>query len=480
MKFSCHLLILAAGALLVTACSTNPVTGESDFVLMSESQEISLGRQYSVQVLKEMPEYEDAALGELVQRVGDRLAANSHRPELIYRFTAVNAFALPGGYIYITRGMLAYLNSEAELAAVLGHEIGHVTARHSVRQQSTATAAGLLGAVVAAATGVPGVDTLTNLASTAFVRGYGREYELEADRLGAQYLARSGYDPEAMLEVVGVLKNQEAFEVATAKREGREPAAYHGLFATHPDNDARFQEVVAAAGKYRTSTSTRVERDSFLNALDGVTFGASAREGIVRDNKFYHAPLDFSLSFPKGWRIDNRPDRIIATPRSNDGLIQMSVTDRNKRITPQQFMTQRLQLEGMRSGEAFSSNGLQGYTAIADANTPWGTRRVRYAIVYRGNSVYIFAGAAKLQNILGKYGAAALETAKSLRSLTSTEKRLAEGKKLVIIRAPAGTRYATLARKSPLTNYPEETLRLLNNQYPRGEPKPSQLLKVVR
>ena len=485
MKYSHRLLILIASTLLIAACSTNPVTGESDFVLMSESQEISLGRQYSAQVLKEMPKYEDAALGELVQRVGEGLAANSHRPELIYRFTVldsatVNAFALPGGYIYITRGMLAYLNSEAELAAVLGHEIGHVTARHSVRQQSTATATGLLGAVISATTGIQGMDTLTDLASTAFVRGYGREHELEADRLGAQYLARSGYDPDAMLEVVGVLKNQEAFEVATAKKEGRAANVYHGLFSTHPDNDARFQEVVAAARRHKTGNATRVERDSFLRVLDGMTFGASAREGIVRGNNFYHAPLNFSLSFPKGWRIDNRPDKIVATPRSNDGLIQVSLTDRNKRITPQQFMSQRLKLEGMRSGEAFSANGLQGYTAIADANTPWGMRRVRYAIVYRGNSVYVFAGAAKQQNILGKYGAATLKTAKSLHPLTSAEKKLAEGKKLVIIRAPAGTRYATLARKSPLTNYSEETLRLLNDQYPRGEPKPSQLLKVVR
>ena len=350
MNYSNCLPALLCAALSIAACSTNPVTGEQDFVLMSESQEINLGRQYSAQIIKEMPSYEDAALAEMVQRVGERLAANSHRQDLIYRFTvldstSVNAFALPGGYIYITRGMLAYLNSEAELAAVLGHEIGHVTARHSVRQHSTATAAGLVGAVISAASGIQGMDTLTNLAGTAFVRGYGREHELEADRLGAEYLAKSGYDPKAMLEVVGVLKNQEAFEVATAKQEGREANTYHGLFSTHPDNDARFQEVVAAANKYKTGSATRVERDGFLRALDGMTYGTSAREGVVRDNDFYHAPLDFAVSFPKGWRIDNKPEKIIAIPRSNDGLIQVSVADLNKRITPRQFMTDRLQLE---------------------------------------------------------------------------------------------------------------------------------------
>jgi predicted Zn-dependent protease len=485
MKNTIGLPAIMAASLLLAACSTNPVTGESDFVLMSESQEISLGRQYSAQIMEEMPAYEHAALNKLVQRVGKKLAAKSHRPELIYRFTivdsaTVNAFALPGGYIYITRGMLAYLNSEAELAAVLGHEIGHVTARHSVRQHSASTATGLLGAVISATTGVQGIDTLTNMASTAFVRGYGREHELEADRLGAEYLARSGYDPEAMLEVVGVLKNQEAFEVATARREGREANVYHGLFSTHPDNDARFQEVVAAARRHKTGTTTRVGHDSYLRALDGLTFGDSAKEGVVRGNNFYHAPLNFSVSFPAGWRIDNKSDRIIATSRSNDGLVQMSLSDRNRHITPRQFMTQRLKLKGIHNGKSFSANGLQGYTALARSNTPWGMRTVRYAIVYRGNSVYVFAGAAKQTNNSRKYDADILKTASSLHPLTRAEKKLAREKKLKIIRAPAGTRYATLARKSALSNYPEEQLRLLNDQYPRGEPKPSQLLKVVR
>ena len=283
-----------------------------------------------------------------------------------------------------------------------------------------------------------------------------------------------------MLEVVKVLKNQEAFEVATARREGREANVYHGLFSTHPDNDARFQEVVRAAKRHRTGTTTRVGRDSYLRALDGLTFGDSAKEGVVRNNDFYHEPLNFSVSFPAGWRIDNKSDRIIATSRSNDGLVQLSLSDRNKHITPQQFMTQRLKLKGIHNGKSFSANGLQGYTALARSNTPWGMRTVRYAIVYRGNNVYVFAGAAKQKNNIRKYDADILKTASSLHPLTRAEKKLARGKKLKIIRAPAGTRYATLARKSSLTNYPEEQLRLLNDQYPSGEPKPSQLLKVVR
>ncbi|HSX87643.1 MAG TPA: M48 family metalloprotease, partial [Pseudomonas sp.] len=207
-------LLLMLGQL--ASCAVNPATGRTDFVMMSEQQELDLGRRYNQEILKQHPRYADEKLQAYVQQVGERVAKNSHRNRLAYQFTVVdspdiNAFALPGGYIYIHRGLLAYLNSEAELAAVLGHEVGHVTARHSVQQQSQASAWGILGQAVAIGTGVGAAGDLTNVLGSAVVRGYGRDMELEADGLGAQYLARSGYDPQAMIEVVRVLKNQEVF-----------------------------------------------------------------------------------------------------------------------------------------------------------------------------------------------------------------------------------------------------------------------------
>lgn len=479
------LFALAGITGLITACATNPVTGGSDFVLMSEEQEISLGQKYSSEITKEMPAYHDPVLEELVQRIGKKLARHSHRPGLDYHFTIldstrVNAFALPGGYIYITRGMLAYLNSEAELAAVLGHEIGHVTARHSVRQQSTSAVTGVLGAVLAASTGIQGADTLTNMAGTAIVRGYGREHELEADRLGAEYLARSGYDPDAMLKVVSILKNQESFEIAVAKKEDRQPNVYHGLFSTHPDNDVRFREVVNAAKKYKTGSTSHTGRDSYLLRLDGLSFGDSEREGVVRDNRFYHKDLDFSLTFPAGWKIDNQTSRLIATPKANDGVIQLTTTTLDRQHTPKQFMQQHLKSNNLRQGKTFTANGLQGYTAVATGKTPYGQRRIRYVVIHRGNSAYIFAGTARSTERSRKYDADIVSTAKSFRPLTGAERKLATGRKLDIIRAPQGATWASLARRSPISDYPEEQLRLLNDQYPTGEPAKSEILKVVR
>ncbi|MDH4111013.1 MAG: M48 family metalloprotease, partial [Gammaproteobacteria bacterium] len=218
------LALAAMGALAALGgCATNPVTGGTDIVMMSEAQEIELGRKMHPQILQQYGRFDDEQLQQYVSEVGQRIAAKSHRPNLQYTFTVldgdeVNAFALPGGFVYITRGIMAYLNSEAELAAVLGHEVGHVTARHSVRQQTGSTAAGVGAMVVGILTGSGDLANVVNMASSALISGYGRDMELEADKLGAEYLNRIGYEPEAMIDVVRLLKNQEMLEVQMARQ----------------------------------------------------------------------------------------------------------------------------------------------------------------------------------------------------------------------------------------------------------------------
>ncbi len=468
----------------LSGCATNPVTGSSDFVLMSEDQEIAIGRQNHQAILKEMGEYDNPQLKAYVQKIGAQLAKQSHRPELVYRFTVldsqqINAFALPGGYIYITRGLLAYLNSEAELAAVLGHEIGHVTARHSVRQHSAATATGILGAVVAGATGVRGAGDLANIAGTALVRGYGREHELEADRLGAEYLARSGYEPNAMLKVIGVLKNQEVFERNLAKQEGREPNVYHGVFSTHPDNDRRLQEVVTAADGLKP-TGHREQRNHFLDSIDGLVFGDGAREGIRRGNRFYHLDLDLALSFPPGWKLENHADRVEALAPEHDGLIRFTMTDINKRISPQQFIEQRLKVNELQNGERISLNNMEGYTGISDARIGQTPALARIVVLYRDDQALIFTGVTEKNDTPFRYDSLYLNTAKSLHRLTAEEKQLAQPQHIRIITADNSTRFATLAQQSKISNQAEAQLRLLNDLYPAGEPTAGQRIKIVK
>ncbi len=483
MHFSLPISLILLLSLALPGCATNPVTGEQDFVLMSESEEISLGRQYHQQITQEMPVYNDPVLAAYVNQVGQRIARVSHRPELAFTFTVidsdtVNAFALPGGYVYITRGILAYLNSEAELAAVLGHEVGHVTARHSVRQQSAATATGIAGTILSAASGVPASQDLFNVFGKAMLSGYGREHELESDRLGAQYLARTGYDPEAMLEVIGVLKNQEQFERQRARAEGREARAYHGVFASHPENDRRLQEVVRAAEHLKTTTNPRVERQVFLNHLEGMAFGTSENNGLVVDNHFYHKPLNFGLDFAKSWSIHNQPDRLIAMAPEQAAMVEVMVTERPPGVSPQQFMRQQGVKKSQR-GESLSLKGFDTYSTIAAVNTRFGQRNARFIVLFDNTRAYLFTGVSRSADNQKLFDGQFKDVARSFHHLSTNEKKLATGLKLKLIKASDKTRFAQLAAKSPIRKYADAELRLLNDLYPKGEPSVGQQLKIV-
>ena len=477
-----YLLALITSVALLCGCAANPVTGKQDLVLMSEEQEIEIGRRYHKEILKQYKVYEDPELQQYVSNLVEDLSAKSHRSDLIFHVTLldspqVNAFALPGGYVYVTRGIMAYMNSEAELAGVLGHEIGHVTARHGVRQQSAARITQLLTTAAVFATKSRELGDAANIAGTALIRGYGREHELEADRLGAEYLAKVGYDPEEMIKVVGILKSQEEFDKQLAKEEDREPRAYHGLFSTHPANDKRLQEVIRAANIYR-SKNNRPSEGKFLELTNGMTLGHSEREGVLRGNKFYHKDLNITLAFPNNWKIENHPDKLVSISKSRDAIILIKPRDLNKRQTPEEFIKSQFG-NNLRSEAEVNTESFKGYTAITKLDTPFGIQDTRIAAIFQGKQAYIFTAAAKDSTLLKKYDKEFLATVNSLRALKKSELPLAESRKIKLITAKKGDTFAKLAKNSPLSSHPEEQLRLLNGMYPDGEPIPGKYIKIV-
>ena len=474
-------------SLLAAGCATNPVTGEQDFVLMSEEREIALGREYHGRILEQYEVYGDEALQRRVERVGRRLAAQSHRPELDYRFTvlddpAVNAFALPGGYVYITRGIMAYFNSEAELAGVLGHEIGHVTARHSVQQYSAATASSLLGTILLAGAGAGQAGAeLFRTVQLAAIRGYGREHELQADRLGAQYLARAGYDAEEMLDVIGILADQEAYEVERARAEGRQPSVYHGVFATHPENDARVQRVVRAAAKYRDETSRPAGRAEYLRLIDGMTFGPGTKQGVVDDHRFLHVELDAALAAPAGWRIDNRPDRLVLRAPEDAAQILVTLREGPGERSARELLRERVGETNLADGAPLDAGGYHGYSGVAIQETPVGDRRVRHAVVIKEDQAWFFAGVSRDGNAFERFDGAFLDTARSLHALTAAERRRARPLTIRVVEARQGQTYADLAADVPArVEDAVARLRLLNGDYPEGQPAAGQLIKTLR
>lgn len=480
-------IVLAAAAALVPACATNPVSGRSEAVLMSEASEIRTGQQLHVQVTQAMGVYDDLELQDYVQQLGAKLAAVSHRPKLEWKFTVVdtdnvNAFATPGGYVYISRGILPYLQSEAELAAVLGHEIGHITARHAVQQQSRAALAGIASVAAAIFTGQQAVGDLTNVVGSAIISGYGREAELEADRLGAEYLAKTGYDPDAIIRVVASLKDQELFERERARLEQREPRIYHGVFATHPDNDTRLRQAVAAAGRVQGSGSTTNETN-FLKAIDGIAVGSSRRQGMVRDNRFYHADLQFTLAFPTGWKIRNEPQQILASPPGREHMMQVTAQAPPAGVTdPRQFALRGLANRRLERSQVLSINGLDAFTTIVRADaSPYGSSSpVRYVILYHANLMWIVKGASRAGDTAPDGDRLFLSAAQTFRPLRSNEFALAEPHRLQLVKAAPGTTYEGLAKQAALPEYPVQQLRLFNRQYPGGQPEAGRTIKTVR
>jgi predicted Zn-dependent protease len=466
---------------LLAGCAVNPATGRTDFVMMSERQEIDLGRSYAQEIAKQYPRYADEKLQAYVQQVGERVARTSHRSSLAYTFTVIdspdiNAFAIPGGHIYIHRGLMAYLGSEAELAAVLGHEVGHVTARHSVRQQSQSTAWGILGSAVAIGTGVGAAGDVANALGSVFVSGYGRDMELEADGFGAQYLARSGYDPQAMIEVVKVLKNQEDFARDEAVAKGQEvaPSGYHGLFDTHPDNDTRLRQVVAAASPLATGQG-EVARDSYLKRIEGMPFGDSAEAGVRRGQRFYHVGLDFTLAVPQSWELINRPDALIVHSGDQQAFMVVSMQPLKPGSDSRSFIRERTGGRGLSSEQSFKQNGLDVTTGVL---TGEGAKRV--AVVARQNDAFLFIGAVKGRASLESADDQFMQVVRSFRPLQAQEHEQGQPWRLHLVQFKAGQSLEALSRDMGGEGDKLKRLRLLNGLYPTGQPLPGDWLKVVR
>lgn len=480
-------MVLAGG---IAGCATNPASGTHDLVFMSEASEINIGQENDPKIREKFGVYDNAELQAYINRVGQKLAAQSDRPNLAYHFTVldsteVNAFALPGGYIYITRGLLAYLNSEAELAAVLGHEIGHVTARHAVRQYTKATTTGFVGMVIGIATGIQATqDLFNNVVGNAILSGYGRENELEADRLGAKYIARAGYDPHAVIQVLGILKNQEEYEIKRAAAENREPHIYHGVYASHPSADKRLQEAVGQADRFKTLAEPIEARGEYLKEIDKLLFGKlDRRDSISRDNHYYNKAINVALTFQKDWQLNTSDYLITATSPDFQSNLRVDIQDLVKDMQPDVFLKTRMGVSSLEGGGPLQGMKLPSYGGIVPASPAFGDRRTRVIVVYYNDKRFLFSGATNKPEQLAASEPAFLSAALSLRPLNAREKLLVKqatnGLHLHVLQVQAGDSFVSLAKKYPLKDDGESLLRLINDKFPDGEPRAGELIKII-
>jgi predicted Zn-dependent protease len=382
---------------LVISCAINPVTGKRQIMLMSEAQEIQLGVSYNPQVLATFGEYQNANMQAFVQAKGEELAKICHRPNLEYHIKVidspvVNAFAIPGGYIYLTRGIMAQLNNEAELAGVMGHEMGHITARHSVSQQSKQTLGQLIliGAMIASEKFAQYAETAMQGMQLLFL-SFSRTDEREADRLGVEYSSKIGYDAHKMADFFLVLQ-----KMNMASSEGGVPT----FLSTHPDPGDRYNAVNEKATEWQTKLNLpeyKVNQDNYLKLIDGIVYGEDPRQGYVEGNIFYHPELKFRFTFPSGWKLENTPLQVTISPTDGKALMIFTISAQKTLQAAADTTLAQIGLT-LKNSKTTTVNGMQAIVTLSQQVTQdqstgaQSTNDVLSYFISYDNIIYVFHG----------------------------------------------------------------------------------------
>jgi predicted Zn-dependent protease len=392
-RFGIVLLFVALGA-----CAVNPATGKRELMFVSESQELAMGKQYDQQLVVEMGLYDDQALAGYVQELGLRLAALSERPQLPWAFRlvddpVVNAFAVPGGYIYITRGILANMSSEAQLVSVLGHEIGHVTARHTAQQMTQQQLFGLglgVGAMFS-----PTIAGIASGAVQVLFLKFSRDDESQADELGFRYMRAAQYDPREAADMFAQL----------ARVSGSSGSRLPEWQSTHPDPENRREKALARAATLTQTelSATQVRRDEYLNRLDGMVYGPNPREGYFLESRFVHPDLAFELTFPAGWPHVNQRTVVAAQSAEKDVVVALTLAEGG---TPAEAAQGFFGTEGIAgTPRASTINGLSASGGAFTAQTQQGAIQGEIQFVAHGGQVFQIMGYAPAEKWTSRSGA---------------------------------------------------------------------------
>lgn len=495
---ACKWLPLVPALLMLGACSVNPATGKQSFTgLMSPQKEAQVGADEHPKMVEQFGgAFTQDGWQAYVNEVGQKLAALSERPDLTWTFTVVNdtdvnAFALPGGYVYVTRGLLALASDEAELAGVLGHEIGHVTARHTAQRYS-ATAATNIGiqvlGVLSSAAGVGGIENIAAVGAELALKSYSRDQEMESDMLGVRYLTRAGYDPQAMVSFFEKLSAQQRIE--GLKAGDANAADKNNLLATHPRTADRIEQAIKVSGQNAAasgsgSSPAPIRRDAtrYLAQVDGLVFGEDVDEGVVQGKAFIHPKMRFRFDVPDGFTIKNTPDLVQATDKNGNSIkfAQASAKDVRDAGGMGGYLTKAWSKDvAMKDVHAITVNGMDAQTASARASTNVGILDVQRIIIEQDATRYwrfqFVSKSADTQRLNVPYRL----TTYSFRPLSRAEANAVQPKFIRVVKVGKGQTFQSLSASMAVDAYKSEWFEALNGIGPNDPLVAGTRVKVVK
>lgn len=452
--------IVASLMVWTISCAINPVTHKRELMLLSAADEVAMGQQTDPQVLQTFGQYKDADLARYVTALGNKLGALSHQPELDYSVKVldspvVNAFAVPGGYVYLSRGILAYLNDEAELAGVMGHEIGHIAARHSAQQYSRAqvTQLGLgLGAMVS--------KTFRKYAGLAqfgvgmLFLSFSRDMERQADALGVEYSSKAGYDANHMANLFVSLERL---------NPGEAQSGLPGWFSTHPNPPDRIAAIKQDTQIWRDKikqTRFAINRDQYLKQIDGIVFGEDPRQGYVEGNIFYHPQLRFQFPVPAGWKVNNTASQVQMFNQEQNAIILFSMAPEKSPSTAADAFVNESKAVVVKS-EKTKVNGMQAHRIISDVTTEQGIIRVMSYFIQKDKTVYVFLGYTE-QARFASYFSVFDQTMSRFKKLTDSNKINVKPDRLALKRTTTQGSLRNVLRKFGQPEDQWEALAILN------------------
>lgn len=423
-------ILLIINFLLILSCAVNPVTGKSELMLLSESDEIQLGQQSDKEIVAQYGMYNDSQLQTYIEQLGQKMVKVSHRPNLNFSFRlldspVINAFAVPGGYVYITRGILAYLNNEAELAGVMGHEIGHVTARHSAKQYTKAQLAQVgLGVGSILSEDFRKYAGLAQVGVGLIFLRFSRDAERQSDDLGVEYSTKVGYDAREMANF---------FHTLDKMNPSDDGGGLPGWFSTHPNPADRVPAVREKAAEWQAKTGAqnwKINRDIYLLKINGLTFGEDPRQGYIENNVFYHPDLTFEFPIPAGWKSVNTPTQVQIVNENQDAVILFQLGEGNTPSDAANNFVNQSQAS-LISSEATTVNGLSAHKVISDINSDQGQLRILSYFIKKGDNVFVFHGFTA-QASFGQHQQTFQNTMVGFRNLTDPSKINVQSDKIVV------------------------------------------------